>query len=62
MRSLIQRQAKKQAVIKVIKNVIPDKEADEIADRWAEHKGPRMTLAETLAHATQFQNVEKTSK
>lgn len=61
MRSLTQRQAKKQSVVEVIKNVLPLKEADEIADRWADHEGPRMTLTETLAHAAQFQKTEQTS-
>lgn len=39
--------------IAVIKNGHTDAELDEMEERWANHQGPYMTLAETLAHAAQ---------
>ncbi len=35
--------------VAVIKNGHTDAELDEMAERWATHKGPYMTLAETIA-------------
>ena len=35
----------------VMKNSLTEQEMDEAGERWVNHKGPYMTLAETLAHA-----------
>jgi len=34
-----------------MKNSLTEQEMDEAGERWSNHKGPYMTLAETLAHA-----------
>ena len=41
--------------VAVLKNSLSEEEADQMADEWADHKGLRMTLAETLAHAARQQ-------
>jgi hypothetical protein len=50
---------KSEKTIKVIKNAHTVAEQRAIGDRWAEHKGPRMTLSDVLAYA---ENQEKTEK
>ncbi len=49
------KQTKKAApkLVAVIKNGHTDAELDEMEERWLNHKGPYMTLAETLAHAAE---------
>lgn len=37
----------------VMKNSLTEQEMDEAGERWVNHKGPYMTLAETLAHAAE---------
>jgi len=37
----------------MMKNSLTEQEMDEAGERWANHKGPYMTLAETLAHAAE---------
>lgn len=46
--------------VEVIKNAHSVAEQRAIGDRWADHKGPRMTLAETLAHAAKLQEEKET--
>ena len=48
--------------VKVIRNAHTLAEQRAIGDRWADHKGPRMTLAETLAYATAQQKEPQTDK
>lgn len=45
--------------VAVLKNSLSEEEADQMADEWADHEGPYMTLAETLAHAAQQQPVKQ---
>jgi hypothetical protein len=40
-------------LVAVIKNGHTDAELDEMEERWLNHQGPYMTLAETLAYAAQ---------
>ena len=40
----------------VIKNSLTDQEMNEAGKRWINHKGPYMTLAETLAYAAERAN------
>jgi len=40
-------------MVAVIKNNLPEKEMDELGEQWANHQGPYMTVAETLAYATE---------
>ena len=37
----------------VMKNNLTEQEMDEAGERWLNHEGPYMTLAETLAHAAE---------
>lgn len=48
--------------VKVIRNGHSVAEQREIGDRWADHKGPRMTVAETLAYAAKRQEQEQTAE
>ena len=38
-------------LVAVIKNNLTEKEMDESGEHWANHPGPYMTVAETLAYA-----------
>ncbi len=38
-------------LVAVIKNNLTEKEMDESGEHWANHPGPYMTIAETLAYA-----------
>lgn len=49
-------------MVKVIKNAHTAAEQRTIGDRWADHKGPRMTLAETLVYATAQQEADQIAK
>ena len=48
--------------VKVIRNAHSVTEQREIGDRWADHKGPRMTVSETLLYAAKLQEQEETVK
>lgn len=37
--------------IAVIKNSLTEQEMDEAGEQWANHQGPYMTVAETIAYA-----------
>lgn len=37
----------------VMKNSLNEQEMDEAGERWVNHKGPYMTVAETLAHSAE---------
>lgn len=39
--------------IAVIKNSLSEQEMDEAGERWVNHQGPYMTVAETLAYAAE---------
>lgn len=38
-------------LVAVIKNNLTEQEMDELGEHWANHQGPYMTVAETLAYA-----------
>ena len=40
-------------LIAVIKNGMTEQEMNESGEHWANHKGPYMTVAETLAYAAE---------
>lgn len=40
-------------LIAVIKNNLTEEEMDELGEQWANHTGPYMTVAETLAYAAE---------
>ena len=40
-------------MVAVIKNNLTEKEMDELGEQWANHPGPYMTVAETLAYAAE---------
>jgi hypothetical protein len=40
-------------LVAVIKNNLTEKEMDESGEHWANHPGPYMTVAETLAYAAE---------
>ena len=48
--------------VEVLRNSLSREEADEIVNRGLERNGPRMSLAETLAHAAQFQQQKQTAE
>ena len=45
-------------LVAVIKNNLTEQEMNEAGEHWANHKGPYMTVAETLAYATKNANRE----
>ncbi len=45
--------------VKVIRNMHTVAEQRAIGDRWADHKGPRMTVAETVAYAAKHHEKEQ---
>jgi hypothetical protein len=40
-------------LVAVIKNNLTEEEMDELGEQWANHTGPYMTVAETLAYAAE---------
>ncbi len=40
-------------LVAVIKNNLTEQEMDESGEHWANHPGPYMTIAETLAYAAE---------
>lgn len=48
--------------VKVIRNAHSLAEQRAIGDRWADHKGPRMTVAETLAYAAKIQEQQESAE
>lgn len=40
-------------LVAVIKNNLTEQEMDEAGERWVNHQGPYMTVAETLAYAAE---------
>jgi hypothetical protein len=40
-------------LVTVIKNNLTEQEMDASGEQWANHKGPYMTVAETLAYAAE---------
>ena len=52
--SLTSRAVKSQRkTVAVIKNNLTEQEMDELGEQWANHTGPYMTVAETLAYAAE---------
>ncbi len=60
MKSSVKPSGKRKKTTKVIKNAHSATEQRAMGDRWAEHTGPYMTLAETLTFAAEQKNQSAT--